>query len=111
MMTGWMRVVARAFAAAARAAKIGVAAPLAAAMLVLPGVAEACPMCASQQPGGTARVVALGLMIVLPFAIAGFVFRALRRVQARPGAVPGRLHWSALVGRIERARVMRKRTP
>jgi hypothetical protein len=49
------------------------------AMLLLPRVAEACPMCASQQPGGTARVAALGLMLLLPFAIALVVFRALRR--------------------------------
>lgn len=47
--------------------------------LAVPRLAEACPMCASQQPGGTARIVALGLMILLPFSIAVVVFRALRR--------------------------------
>jgi hypothetical protein len=36
-------------------------------------------MCASQQPGGVARTVALGLMILFPFAIACVVFGALRR--------------------------------
>jgi hypothetical protein len=111
MMTGWMRGAAGAFGSAARAARIEVVAPLALAMLVLPGVAAACPMCASQQPGGTARVVALGLMIVLPFAIAGFVFRALGRLHERPDAVPRPPHRGALVGRIERGGVMRKRTP
>ena len=111
MTTGWMRAVARAFAAAAPVARIEVAAPIAIAMLVLPGVAEACPMCASQQPGGTARVVALGLMILLPFAVAGFVFRALRRMHEGRDAAPRPLHRGALVGRVERASVMRKRAP
>lgn len=49
------------------------------AVVLLPRLAEACPMCASQQSGGVARVVALGLMLLLPFSIVVIVFRALRR--------------------------------
>jgi hypothetical protein len=48
------------------------------AVLLLPRLAEACPMCASQQHGGTARVAALGVMLLLPFAVVFVVFRALR---------------------------------
>lgn len=54
------------------------------AVLLLPRLAEACPMCASRQPGGVARIVALGVMILLPFAIAFVVVRALRRAGALP---------------------------
>jgi hypothetical protein len=36
-------------------------------------------MCASQQPGGPARIAALGVMLLLPFGIAWVVFGALRR--------------------------------
>lgn len=49
------------------------------AILLLPRLAEACPMCASQQPGGLARTLALGVMLLLPFAIVCVVFGALRR--------------------------------
>jgi hypothetical protein len=52
------------------------------AILLLPSVVEACPMCASQQPGGAARIAALAAMLLLPFAIAGAVFAALRRADA-----------------------------
>src|SRR5262245_20653814 len=52
---------------------------LAVLMLVLPRLAEACPMCASQQPGGVARIVALGVMMLSPFAMAYVMFRPLRR--------------------------------
>lgn len=63
-----------------RAVRVGsvVSTTLAFAVL-LPGLARACPMCASQQPGGSTRIVALGLMLVLPFAIAYVVFAALSR--------------------------------
>jgi hypothetical protein len=54
------------------------------AVLLLPRLADACPMCASRQPGGAVRVVLLGLMILLPFAIAFIVVRALRRAGALP---------------------------
>jgi hypothetical protein len=36
-------------------------------------------MCANQQPGGLARTVALGVMMLLPFTIAFVAFGALRR--------------------------------
>ena len=36
-------------------------------------------MCANQQPGGVARILALGVMMLLPFGIAFVVYRALRR--------------------------------
>jgi hypothetical protein len=49
------------------------------ALLLLPRLAVACPMCASQQHGGAARIAALGGMLLLPFAIAFVVFGALRR--------------------------------
>lgn len=58
-----------------------VSAAVVVAMLLLPQLADACPMCSNQQPGGVARVVALGLMILLPFAIACVVFGALRRTR------------------------------
>lgn len=54
-------------------------APLALLLLLLPRLAQACPMCANQRPGGVARTVALGVMLLLPFAIAWLVFGALRR--------------------------------
>ena len=49
------------------------------AILLLPRLAQACPMCASQQPGGMARVAALGVMLLFPFSIAYVLFRVLRR--------------------------------
>jgi hypothetical protein len=36
-------------------------------------------MCANQQPGGLARIAALGVMMLLPFGIAFVLYRALRR--------------------------------
>jgi hypothetical protein len=60
-------------------------AALALASLLLPRLAQACPMCASQQPGGPARIALLGVMLLLPFAVAFVLFRALRRVGAFTG--------------------------
>jgi hypothetical protein len=57
------------------------------AALLLPRLAEACPMCASQQPGGVARIAALGVMMLLPFGIAFVLYRVLRR--AAPAADEG----------------------
>jgi hypothetical protein len=54
------------------------------AVLLLPRLAAACPMCASQHPGGTARLALLGAMLLLPFAVAFVVFRALRRAGGPP---------------------------
>jgi hypothetical protein len=47
-------------------------------MVAFPQLAEACPTCAAREPGGPARIVALGAMILLPFGIAFAVWRALR---------------------------------
>jgi hypothetical protein len=55
----------------------------------LPRLAEACPTCASQQPGGTARVAALGVMLLFPFAIGFVVFGALRRASGLPAPLSG----------------------
>jgi hypothetical protein len=49
-----------------------------AAILGAPGGALACPACAGNPDGGVAKIVALGVMILLPFAISGFVVRAIR---------------------------------
>jgi hypothetical protein len=52
-----------------------------AALLIVafPQLAEACPNCAGKEPGGTARIVALGAMILLPFGIAFALWRVLGR--------------------------------
>lgn len=47
-------------------------------IVAFPQLAEACPLCAGKEPGGPARIVALGAMILLPFGIALAVWRALR---------------------------------
>ena len=60
-------------------ARRGLALVVGLSMLLLPRLVEACPMCSSQQPGGVARIVALGVMLLLPFSIAIFVFKVLRR--------------------------------
>jgi hypothetical protein len=45
-----------------------VVAALAALVLVLaPRLAEACPVCAGQNDGGSARLIVIGAMIVTPF--------------------------------------------
>lgn len=53
-----------------------------AALVLLPRIADACPYCAAGNDGtdGTMRVVVLGSLILLPFAIAGVVVVAIRRV-------------------------------
>ncbi len=47
--------------------------------VLLPRLAQACPMCSSQQPGGAARIAALGLMMLAPFVIAFTLYSVLRR--------------------------------
>ena len=54
-------------------------------VLLVPRLAEACPACSGKEPGGTARIAALGAMILLPFLIAFVVVRALRSSAAEPG--------------------------
>jgi hypothetical protein len=69
-----------------------VAAALALAVVVVPGLAEACPSCA-RGDGGWARSAVVGAMVASPFAaaaVAGFaVVRLLRKPRAA-GAVSGR---------------------
>ena len=47
-------------------------------VLLLPRVAEACPVCVGKEPGGTAKIAALGVMILLPFLITLVVVRTIR---------------------------------
>lgn len=63
-------------------ARPGVALAAGFSMSLLPRLVEACPMCSSQQPGGVARIIALGVMLLLPFSIAFLVFKVLRRASA-----------------------------
>ncbi|MBK8253829.1 MAG: hypothetical protein IPK82_14335 [Polyangiaceae bacterium] len=53
--------------------------------LFVPALAQACPVCAQGESGGTGRKIALGLFIFLPFVVVGtilFILRgALRREQ------------------------------
>jgi hypothetical protein len=79
-------------------------------VLVLPRLAEACPMCASQQPGGVARVGALGVMLLLPFAVAFVLFRALRRTGGAARAETPRGRAAAGAGR-EHAAGIREQSP
>ena len=73
--------------------RLGRHASVAFASLLLPRLAEACPMCASQQPGGPARVAALGGMLLLPFAIAFVVFGVLRRAGVHTASLNGGQRW------------------
>lgn len=54
-----------------------------AAILLSPAVAYACPACAGNGDGGIAKLVSLGAMILLPFAITGFVVRAIKNATPR----------------------------
>ena len=47
-------------------------------VVLFPRIAEACPQCVSKEPGGSWKIAALGVMIVLPFAITYFVVRTIR---------------------------------
>jgi len=47
-------------------------------VLAAPELVLACPACAGNTDGGVGKIAALGAMILLPFAIAGFVVRAIR---------------------------------
>jgi hypothetical protein len=53
-------------------------------VLLLPRIADACPVCANKEPGGTARIAALGVMILLPFAIGFVVVKVLRNADKEP---------------------------
>ena len=48
-------------------------------LLAVPMVARACPSCADDEKGGIATGIIIGAMIGLPFAVAGIVYRVIRR--------------------------------
>ncbi len=52
-----------------------------AALVLLPRIADACPYCAAGDDGtdGTSRLIVLGCLILLPFAVAGVVVFVIRR--------------------------------
>jgi hypothetical protein len=49
-------------------------------VLLVPVAAEACPVCA-RDSGGVGRTILLGAMIMMPFPLAGFVVRLVRRME------------------------------
>jgi hypothetical protein len=61
-----------------------------AALVLLPRIADACPYCAAGDDGTdkTMRLIVLGGLILLPFAVAGVVVFAIRRtmrsVESKP---------------------------
>jgi hypothetical protein len=55
------------------------AAVLALLLVLIPSVAAACPACIGVQDSFTTRMMALGVMILFPFAIAFFVIRSIRK--------------------------------
>jgi hypothetical protein len=48
------------------------------AVWLAPAVAAACPYCATGSGGGTGLRIALGAFILLPFVVAGVVYRVVR---------------------------------
>lgn len=53
-----------------------------AALVLLPRIVDACPYCAAGDDGtdATSRLIVLGSLILLPFAVAGVVAFAIRRM-------------------------------
>lgn len=51
--------------------------------LLVPTIAAACPVCANGETGGSARKVALGIFIFLPFAVVGTILFILRSALKR----------------------------
>ena len=47
--------------------------------LALPSIAQACPQCAGNDKGGIFAGILIGSMIFLPFAVAGVVYRVIRK--------------------------------
>lgn len=58
---------------------IALATVAALAWLLVPPASEACPQCASRGDFGTAQMLMLGAMILLPFGVAMVVVRIIRR--------------------------------
>lgn len=59
-------------------------ASFAALAVALATPAIACPQCAGRSDGGVGAVIALGVMILLPFAIVALAWPAIRRGPAQP---------------------------
>ncbi len=60
----------------------------AAAVAVLPSLAQACPACAGRDDGnGLNAAYLLGTMILLPFGVAAIVFRVLKHVEREESAL------------------------
>ncbi len=51
-------------------------------VLFVPTIGFACPYCAGQE-GGVGTLVLMASMILLPFGIAGVVYKVIKRVNAR----------------------------
>jgi hypothetical protein len=51
-------------------------------VLFVPTIGYACPYCAGQE-GGQGTLLLMASMILLPFGIAGVVYKVIKRVNAR----------------------------
>lgn len=51
--------------------------------LLVPAIAQACPVCAQSESGGIGRKIALGLFIFLPFVVVGTILFILRNAARR----------------------------
>ena len=61
-------------------------------LALTPGIAAACPQCASRDGPGLSITLMLGAMILLPFAVFFIVLRIIRRGDPNrhaPGSEPG----------------------
>lgn len=58
---------------------------VAAIVVLLPRIADACPACASSQNGGSGEVVLVGVLVALPFVIAGVIGYGIVRIMRRDG--------------------------
>ena len=67
---------------------LGVGAAMAAA--IAPAAALACPQCATRAGAGPLQTVALGALLLLPFAAAGVVYRIIRGQLGRERAAAAR---------------------
>ena len=48
-------------------------------VLVIPGVASACPQCAQNDGPGTTFLIMLGVMILLPYPVAAGVYYLIKK--------------------------------
>jgi hypothetical protein len=56
---------------------------LATAVVLAPGVALACPSCAGRDGPGLAALLAVGGMILVPYAVALVAVRVIRRLEQK----------------------------